>query len=190
MREVARTLVDGHADERIAALDRGLAYGDGLFESALVARGRAPLWSRHMARLASGCERLALPMPELNLLQAEVETTSAGLERAVVRITITRGSGPRGYAMPRDLQSTRIVSAFPALQMPAAARVHGVRVRFCDLRLAEQPRLAGIKHLNRLEQVLARAEWDNADIFEGFAPRCARSGNFGNGGQPVCADRR
>lgn len=168
MSDAARVLVDGRAETKIDALDRGLAYGDGLFETVQVVGGRALLWPRHLARLTDGCARLALPAPDAAVLAGEVERVSAGLARAVVRITLTRGCGPRGYAPPREMAPTRIVAAFAAPPPQADWYRHGIRVRFCELRLAEQPRLAGLKHLNRLEQVLARAEWDDPAIAEGL----------------------
>ena len=161
-------LVNGVAGGSIAADDRGLSYGDGLFETVLFVDGRAPLWPRHMARLAEGCARLLLPAPDVNLLAREAALAGAGLARAVVRIALTRGPGPRGYAIPEAAPPTRIVAASVAPILPQDWYHSGIRVRSCALRLSEQPRLAGIKHLNRLEQVLARAEWDDADIVEGI----------------------
>ena len=85
---------------------------------------------------------------------------------SVVRITLTRGSGTRGYAPPQEVECTRLVAAFDVPFMPADWYACGIRVRFGELRLAAQPRLAGIKHLNRMEQVLARAEWSDPDVAE------------------------
>jgi len=161
-------LVNGVAGGSIAADDRGLSYGDGLFETVLVVDGRAPLWSRHMARLAEGCARLLLPEPDAEQLARETARAGADLARAVVRITLTRGAGPRGYAIPDSAHATRIVAAAPAPKTSADWYHRGIRVRECVLRLSEQPLLAGIKHLNRLEQVLARAEWTDADVVEGI----------------------
>ena len=93
-------LVNGDDDARIATDDRGLLYGDGLFETILLSGGAAPLWSRHMQRLLRGCERLGLPAPDPELLAREAERVVAGMQRAVIRITLTRGSGARGYALP------------------------------------------------------------------------------------------
>lgn len=166
--KTARTLIDGVATSRIDARDRGLLYGDGLFETVLFAQGRAPLWSRHMERLLGACVRLGLSAPDVVKLEREAVRVCAGLARAVVRIALTRGIGERGYAPPAQAQPTRSVSANPAPEIPSDWYHRGVRVRRCDLRLSEQPRLAGIKHLNRLENVLARAEWNDADIAEGL----------------------
>lgn len=159
-------LVNGVPDAPIVANDRGLLYGDGLFETILFVRGAAPLWPRHMQRLSHGCERLLLPSPDFATLAQEAAAVIADMPRAVVRITLTRGSGARGYAPPQDVQCTRIVAAFEPPFIPPDWYACGIRVRFADLKLAPQPRLAGIKHLNRLEQVLARAEWNDPEIVE------------------------
>jgi 4-amino-4-deoxychorismate lyase len=162
-----RVLVNGLAADTVSALDRGLAYGDGLFESILFVAARAPLWSRHMERLRQGCERLRLPPPDPALLWREAQTVTAGMSAAVLRITVTRGIGERGYAPPARAQPTRVLAAFAPPLLAPDTREQGVAMRLCDLRLAEQPALAGLKHLNRLEQVLARAEWDDPAIAEG-----------------------
>lgn len=190
---LTRTLVDGAAQAQVRADDRGLLYGDGLFETILVVHGRAPLWSRHMTRLIEGCTRLGLPMPDVNVLAHEASVVWDGMDRAVVRITFTRGSGSRGYASPASARLLRIVAANPAPEIPQRWYHRGVRVCCCDLRLSTQPRLAGIKHLNRLENVLARAEWSDASITEGVlrdADGCVISATAANvfivlGGRPV-----
>ncbi|MBD8898226.1 aminodeoxychorismate lyase [Rhodanobacter sp. DHG33] len=160
-------LVDGQPQGRVDALDRGLLYGDGLFETIRFVDGMAPLWPRHMQRLAESCERLRLPAPDAGLLWREAQSTVQGLADAVLRITLTRGVGARGYAMPGAPHVTRIVAAFAMPEVATAAYRDGVRLHLCETRLAEQPLLAGIKHLNRLEQVLARAEWNDPAIAEG-----------------------
>lgn len=162
-----RVLVNGAASEQISALDRGLAYGDGVFESVRLVGAVAPLWSRHMLRLSEGCRRLRIPAPDVELLWREVVKVIHEMPQSVVRITVTRGIGQRGYAPPAVVQSTRVVAAFAPPPVSGDAYVRGVRMRLCSLRLAEQPMLAGIKHLNRLEQVLARAEWEDPAIAEG-----------------------
>lgn len=168
-------LVDGVVTDVVSASDRGLTYGDGLFETIRFVDGHAPLWTRHMQRLADGCVRLRLPPPDADGLWNEAMASTQGMPQAVVRITLTRGTGIRGYALPARPQTTRIVAGFAAPVIDAAVYRDGLRLRVCDLRLAAQPLLAGIKHLNRLEQVLARAEWDDAEIDEGVV--CDVHGN-------------
>jgi len=161
-------LVDGQPQDTVSVLDRGLLYGDGLFETIRFVGAAAPLWSRHMQRLAHGCERLRLPVPDPALLWREAQAARGDMVQAVLRITLTRGVGERGYAMPAMPHVTRIVAAFPMPVLDAVLHRDGVRLRLCETRLAEQPRLAGIKHLNRLEQVLARAEWKDPAVTEGL----------------------
>lgn len=163
----ARMLIDGVVADRISALDRGLAYGDGLFESIRLVGATAPLWPRHMQRLSESCDRLRMPAPDPAQLWREVQAVTRDMPHAVVRITITRGIGERGYALPTAPRPTRVVAAFAPPQISGDSYTQGVRMRVCDIRLAEQPMLAGMKHLNRLEQVLARAEWNDPAIAEG-----------------------
>jgi 4-amino-4-deoxychorismate lyase len=164
----ARVLVDGVEQDRVSALDRGLAYGDGLFETIRAVAGTAPLRGRHMARLSEGCRRLGLPAPDIDVLAAEFARMAQPAPDCVVKIILTRGIGERGYAPSMNATATRVVSAFPVPALPPDWYLEGIRVRCCALRLAAQPKLAGIKHLNRLEQVLARAEWSDPDVVEGL----------------------
>lgn len=160
-------LVNGQLAETVDALDRGLAYGDGVFRT-LRTRAAQPLWWRdHYAKLAADCAALALVCPDEAGLRAEICRVAATGE-GIAKIMLTRGTGARGYAPPQDPACTRIVLSAalpPHAQSDAPA---GITARWCSLRLARQPRLAGIKHLNRLENVLARAEWDDPEIFEGL----------------------
>ena len=162
------TLIDGVPADLFPVGDRGLNYGDGLFETIAVVDGRPCLWDRHMARLRAGCDRLAIPSPDPDLLTAEARSLSHGHARAVLKVIVTRGEGGRGYRPPRPATPRRILRIAPWLDYPEGWRSQGVRVRYCQTRLGDQPLLAGLKHLNRLEQVLARAEWDEPDLAEGL----------------------
>jgi 4-amino-4-deoxychorismate lyase len=165
---VARVLVDGAQADTVSVADRGLSYGDGLFETIRFVHGHAPLWLRHMERLHEGCRRLGIPSADAESCLREALAVSVGVEHAVVRITLTRGAGARGYAPPALPTPTRIVAAFDAPAMHGEIYQQGVRVRWCRTRLGLQPLLAGMKHLNRLEQVMARSEWSDASIHEGL----------------------
>jgi 4-amino-4-deoxychorismate lyase len=159
-------LVDGVATDTVSALDRGLALGDGVFRTLRVRAGRPLNWRWHWTRLVADCARLRLPLPDEATLRSEVARVAS--HEAVVKAIITRGAAGRGYAMPADARATRIVSAHPVPPHPAEWTTAGVRVRRCHLVLAQQPRLAGAKTLNRLENVLARSEWDDPAIAEGL----------------------
>lgn len=153
------TLVNGVETENLSVADRGLQYGDGLFETIAVRNGQPRLWARHMQRLQHGCERLAISMPDAGLLADESQRALQHAQSAVIKIMLTRGSGTRGYRPDPAQEPTRIVRALPSPQHPETNRTQGIAVRWCQTRLGRQPLLAGLKHLNRLEQVLARAEW-------------------------------
>ena len=159
--------VDGQPADALSLKDRGLAYGDGLFETIAVRGGRIPLLARHMARLADGCRRLFIAL-DIAQMEAELQAFAAQFDDGVAKLVVTRGEGQRGYAPPQPCQPLRILQAAPLPQYPAAHAEQGVRLFPCETRLAEQPALAGLKHLNRLEQVLARAEWQDAECAEGL----------------------
>jgi 4-amino-4-deoxychorismate lyase len=161
-------LINGQAAAHVSAEDRGLHYGDGVFETLAVRDGRPLLWERHLQRLHAGCARLGIPAPADALLAAEAGQVCAGAAHAVLKIIVTRGEGVRGYRVVPPVHTTRLVALYPWPDWPEANAQHGVRVRVCDTRLARNPALAGIKHLNRLEQVLARNEWQDASIAEGL----------------------
>ncbi len=175
-------LVNGESASAVSVSDRGLLYGDGLFETLLVDRGHVALWAQHLARFNDGCRRLGLPLQDDQTLVREVAEVAHARPRCVVRLSLTRGEGGRGYG-PSQGPATRIVAAFPAPEVPASTYLRGATLRWCTLRLARQPRLAGIKHLNRLEQVMARAEWSDPDFDEGLlvdsrgALTCATAAN-------------
>ncbi len=158
-------LVNGSPEAVVSPVDRGLLYGDGLFETMRVDSGRVPSWSAHLQRLLEGCDRLAIARPSIAVLEREVDLLlSMAPERAVLKLIVTRGSGGRGYRPPAAAEPTRILQLHPWPDHPPARRQSGVAVRLCATRLGINPALAGLKHLNRLEQVLARAEWQ--DEFE------------------------
>ncbi|MDH5572306.1 MAG: aminodeoxychorismate lyase [Gammaproteobacteria bacterium] len=161
-------LINGQAESAIAVTDRGLQYGDGLFETIAVINGQCPLWDRHIRRLKQGCDRLSLTCPDEYLLLEEATKLVSNNRQAVLKIIITRGTGERGYAYPLKSHTTRIMmcSAWP--EFPVENTQTGIKVHLCATRLAQQPLLAGIKHLNRLEQVLARNEWQDKTIAEGI----------------------
>jgi 4-amino-4-deoxychorismate lyase len=161
-------LVNGVLQNVVPADDRGLAYGDGVFRTLAVTNERPAQWARHYAKLAGDCSRLGIPVPDEPTLAAEIESIARSEPNCVIKIIITRGHAARGYRPPRMPESTRIVLSFPLPHYPQEYLDRGVRIHLCRLRLAFQPALAGVKHLNRLENVLARAEWSETDHAEGM----------------------
>ena len=159
--------VDGQPATAVGLADRGLAYGDGLFETMRVGQGRIALLDRHLQRLRAGCQRLQLE-PDFEQLHSEIVAFAASLQQGVCKLVLTRGDGQRGYGMPQPAVPRRILQGASLPQWPEENARDGIRLFSCQSRLAIQPLLAGLKHLNRLEQVMARAEWQDPAFAEGL----------------------
>jgi 4-amino-4-deoxychorismate lyase len=159
--------IDGCPAETLSLKDRGLAYGDGLFETIAVRAGQPSLLDRHMQRLQEGCKRLAIAADQ-DLIRAELLAFAQQLGDGVMKLILTRGDSQRGYAPDPQSSPRRILQGGPIPGYPAVHAEQGIRLFPCATRLAEQPLLAGLKHLNRLEQVLARSEWQDTAFAEGL----------------------
>lgn len=165
--------------QAIAADDRGLQYGDGLFETALLVEGRVRFLDDHLERLLRGCDRLGIEAPDRQTLLEEISQVSAAAKRGVIKIIVSRGAGGRGYRPTAGLTATRIVALHALKETPT----HALKLRWCQTRLGRNATLAGIKHLNRLEQVLAQSEWREGEFDEGLMMDtegelvCATAGN-------------
>lgn len=161
-------LLNGESRRCVDVSDRGFQYGDGLFETMAVQNGKPLFLQRHLNRLLDGCRRLLIPPPDLSVLESEALQVSAGADRAVLKLIVTRGVGGRGYRQPDQISPTRLFSLHPSPNYPDSYQTDGIAARFCEWRLAINPGLAGLKHMNRLEQILARAEWQDDTVQEGL----------------------
>ena len=127
-------------------IERGLHYGDGLFETLACVGGAPRLLALHLKRLLEGCRRLALRPPEAAQLTAEIASLARGSERAVLKLLVTRGPAQaRGYAANGEEPGTRILLRYPWPKEDERLSQEGVRVRLGELRLGENPALAGLK---------------------------------------------
>ncbi len=149
-----RSLVNGIPQDQVSILDRGLQFGDGLFETLAVVENRLCLWNLHMHRLQTGCKRLGIAAPDTRLLHQEATRIVADEQQAALKIIVTRGASQRGYKPAAGASPTRILSLF-SWDGPCSDLL---RISVSTRHLGHHPDLAGIKHLNRLEQVLARME--------------------------------
>ena len=157
--EPERAWVDGIEASTVSVLDRGLQYGDGVFETVTCLDGTPRFLERHLARLERGRARLGLPGPPLATLRRELEVAAHGGGRALLKLLVTRGPAiARGYQTNGAERGTRVLLRYAWPEEPAAHARDGVRVRLGALRYGESAALAGLKHLNRLEQVLARRD--------------------------------
>jgi 4-amino-4-deoxychorismate lyase len=159
-------LVNGVLAESLSLSDRALQFGDGVFRTMKVTAGQIEFWPQQYAKLASDCARLGIAAPSEACLLADI----AQLEPMdhSIKIIITRGESARGYAVPAEMTPNRIVqrAALPAYL--SHLYIEGAVLRVCETRASWQPALAGVKHLNRLENVLARQEWSDPAIFDGL----------------------
>lgn len=167
MSEPLAVQIDGVPARAVSARDRGLHYGDGLFETLACVRGRVRFADRHWMRLSAGCARLGIRYEDWPALEEEVVRLAALHDRSIVKVIITRGDAvTRGYGPSGREQARRCVLQWAWPRDDDARFDTGVQVRTARLRLGENPALAGLKHLNRLEQVLARAELAGSDADE------------------------
>ena len=161
-------LINGHREGGIHPFDRGLAYGDGVFRTFPVCGGIPHCWERHYRKLCEDSKSLGIVCPPEEVLAADIDMLVGQGEDATIKIIITRGESARGYVVPALAQPTRLVIRTPVPSYPPDNAIDGVKLHLCELRMAHQPKLAGIKHLNRLENVLARMEWVDPQITDGL----------------------
>ena len=152
-------LVNGAPATEVSVLDRSLHFGEGVFETIACLNGRPRFLPLHLERLEFGCQRLGIQPPGLDVVAAEITGLASGIERAIVKLLVTGGEAvARGYARSGSERATRITIRYPWPHESEAQLHDGVMTRTLSMRLGENPRLAGLKHCNRLEQVLARTE--------------------------------
>jgi 4-amino-4-deoxychorismate lyase len=159
-------LVDGKpAQGQDWPLDRGLHYGDGLFETMTARNGRIRFEALHRARLGAGCTRLQFTIAQSPLWE-QAATSAREHGNAIVKLLVTRGSmTQRGYGVSGEEPGRTLLFTYPA---PEAPQPSDVSVISLQSRLGENKALAGIKHCNRLEQVLARMELQPSGAIEGL----------------------
>ena len=152
-------LINGVHSENISVQDRGLLYGDGVFETILCQQGRPVLFAEHMQRFERGCERLSLPAQDIQIIQEEITTVADGQD-CIVKLLLTRGARGRGYYYDvQDHTHSRILYKTSYAAVDQDIYKNGAKLTICAHRLVRNATLAGIKHLNRLDQVIARSEW-------------------------------
>ena len=164
---IERVLLNGSPAQQLSPFDRAVHFGDGLFETIACRGGRPRFLSLHLERLLLGCQRLGIDSGDLAEVRAEVSSLAREVENAIVKVILTRGTAlARGYGVTGREKATRITVRYAWPPETPTESQDGVRVRTAKLRLGENPALAGLKHCNRLEQILARREWTDPGIVE------------------------
>ncbi|MFJ2973399.1 aminodeoxychorismate lyase [Kluyvera sp. NPDC087067] len=189
-------LINGSQTDTLPANDRSVQFGDGCFTTARIVEGQVCLLDRHLRRLQQACERLAIPFVDKDLLLTEMRSLAAGQETGVLKVIITRGSGGRGYSGALCQQPTRILSLSPAPTHYHRLKEEGAILALSPVPLGRNAYLAGIKHLNRLEQVMIRSHLEQTDADEalvldsdGWLTECCAANLFWRCGQDVFTPR-
>ncbi len=149
--------LNGQAITHLSPLERGFAYGDGVFSTIAVCHSQALLLDYHWQRLVEGCQRLGIHCPNISQWQNDFLHFTAQHAHMTAKVIITRGEGGRGYLADSQAQANCYFYAYPVVDYPPDYQ-QGVSTDFLQGRLGVNPLLAGLKHLNRLEQVLLRQE--------------------------------
>lgn len=153
-----------HTDYSIQFNDRALQYGDGVFETMRIVDGEIPMWDFHQQRLIWAQEALKLPLEDfLSQWDSFRKQNLFSIKNACAKLVISRGVGPRGYKIPNP---TQLNWWLQVTDLSAIENTSGYRLTLCQHTLSRQPALAGLKHLNRLDQVMARSEWSEQDCFD------------------------
>ena len=152
--------VNGQQVTQINITDRAFAYGDGLFTTAKVEHGKVVFINEHLQRLLKGCEQLKLPQPDIKAIKIKITKLALIYPEAVLKVVVTAGQGGRGYSRQGTGELTVVISLFQFPNHYHQWQQQGIILGISKQRLGINPMLSGIKHLNRLEQVLIRAELD------------------------------
>jgi len=163
-----KSIINGELTSVISVQDRAFNFGDGVFETIAVNNKKLQFWVEHYRRLIHGCELLGITVPSEKKLLNDIKQLEIDNGQYVLKIIVSRGSSGRGYVADSVITPTVVVTLNSWPDNIHDKRAKGVESRLCHHRLVINPALAGIKHLNRIDQVIARNEWHNNDIAEGI----------------------
>ena len=172
------SLINGEFSNHVSVIDRGLSYGDGLFETMSWSYLNdekilgVEFWDRHLERIKEGCSVVKIKLPAIKIFKNYKEKIlkeclKKGISNGVLKILITRGVGGRGYKFEKNILPTIIFLSFPSRKIDKEILNNGVKLRFCEFPIFENSMLAGLKHLNRIDSVMARSEWQDDKFFDG-----------------------
>lgn len=172
-------LINNKFTEKLSIMDRGFSYGDGFFETMIwenLGGNVKPIlkvqyWERHIQRIKDGCKLMQIQFPDYSILLNQrnkilVRSFNSGMKSGILKLIITRGLGGRGYKFESNMKSTLAFLSFKKTKQPEIFYKRGIDLTYCKTKLSVNDRLSGLKHLNRLDSVLARSEWDD-EYFDG-----------------------
>lgn len=189
-------LINGVEQDALVANDRSIQFGDGCFTTARIHNGILPFFDQHLQRLQDNCRALLIPFTDSETLTQEMQSLAQAHCEGVLKVIITRGSGGRGYSPAACQTPARILSVSPAPAHYPRWQQQGITLALSPVRLGRNPTLAGLKHLNRLEQVLIRAHLEQTDAdealvldSEGWVTECCAANLFWRAGDTVFTPR-
>jgi len=149
-------LINGAKQSKISIFNRNMQFGDGLFETCLVENKKALFWTNHLTRLNRGCEQLEIGKIDESTWLSDIKKALSlcSYDRCVVKLILSRGESLRGYGFKDAIKPVRAVIVS---ELQKVILNHSFSLEYCQSGYDSNPKLAGIKHCNRLEQVLARA---------------------------------
>ncbi len=163
-----KALINSQLTSNISIEDRAFQYGDGVFETIAVNNKMLQFWPEHYQRLIAGCNKLGITPPAEQTLLKDIKQLVTENNLFVLKIIVSRGCGGRGYLANSSLTPSIVITLNDWPGHIQQKKEAGIHTRICQHRLLINPALAGIKHLNRLDQVIARNEWHNNDFDEGI----------------------
>jgi len=163
---MSKVFVNGIEDNKLSVSDRGFQYGDGLFETITYKNNQLQLWEEHMLRLNNSCDRLSLKKVDESLWLEDIKKLELAND-SVIKLSMSRGNSVRGYLYDEASNVTRVTASFDFPSYPEENKT-GISAIICKTPISMNTALAGMKHLNRLDNVLARNEWNDSAISEGF----------------------
>jgi len=166
-------LTENNSVKQIEGLDRGLQFGDGFFETIRIENTQPKHFSYHLTRIEHSLTTLGFSISknyiaELINIGLPKLLSESGLKQAVLKVLVTRGQSERGYGYGSNISSNVLLLLSEAKPVNEDIYSKGVEVGFCQTECSVNAQLAGLKHLNRLENVLARQEVSQGDVFEGL----------------------
>jgi 4-amino-4-deoxychorismate lyase len=153
--------INGKQVKQLSVKNRGFSYGDGLFTTGKISNGCVEMLPLHITRLIDGCIKLKIEQPNMNELKNELQKIACSYTKAVIKVVITAGEGGRGYSRLGTSSPTVVISVSAYPEHYPLWKKNGINLGISSLQLGINPMLSGLKHLNRLEQVLIREELDN-----------------------------
>ena len=149
-------IINGKEQSNISIFNRNFQYGDGLFETCVVNNNQILFWEKHLSRLDIGCRKLKIKNIEEEIWLKDIKKALSltSKKNCVLKLILSRGNSQRGYSYSDDILPVRVVIVS---EMKNVQAKESFSLEYASSGYHSNPNLAGIKHCNRIEQILARS---------------------------------